>query len=329
MTTLVTGATGFIGASLVRRLVAGGSAVRVFARPSSDLSPLEGLDVQCAFGDLRDEASVRAAVRDCDRVFHCAAKISVASRGSAVLQELYETNVLGTIHVLRAALEHGVRRVVVTSSQSTIGTSAGEAGTESTPYDPLLPRLPYARTKKAAELEALSAITDGLDVVIAISVTVIGPRDYRPSRIGRVIVDLMRGRMRAYVAGGIESVSTDDIVEGHLLAMERGRKGQRYLFSSGYVSFEDMIEIASKASGSPAPRIRLPAAPLAAVARVAEAVLPADIDRKFTAGAVNLLAARRRVDCTKAIRELGFRPSDPRQAIADACSWFMHRGGLQ
>ncbi|MDC0685083.1 NAD-dependent epimerase/dehydratase family protein [Sorangium atrum] len=326
MTTLVTGATGFIGGNLVRRLVRDGHRVRAFVRPSADTSALDGLPVERVEGDLRSPASVSAALSGCERVFHCGAKISVASRGAEVMRELFETNVLGTIHVVRAALAHGVKRVVVTSSQSTVGIIDDQPGTERTPFDPLERRLPYALTKSAAEQETLRAMVDGLDVVIAISTTVVGAGDFRPSRLGRAILEVMRGRMRAYIPGGIECVTTDDIVDGHVLAMEKGRRGQRYIFSSGFLTIDDILDVASETSGCRRPSLRFPPMAIAALARACDALMLPDIDRPFTSGAVSLLRSARRVDCIKAVSELGFRPSDPRAGVADACSWFIRRG---
>lgn len=320
--TLVTGATGHLGANLVRRLLQDGARVRVLLRESSDVRPIDGLDVERAVGDIRDPAALARAVDGCARVYHCAAKISITSGGE---REIYDTNVLGTRNVLAAAGRAGVSRVVVTGSFSAVGHHPDRPSDERDPFNPFARALPYERSKAAVEHECLKAVVDGLDVVIAISCAIIGPNDFKPSRMGRVIRDFARGRMPAYVPGGFEFVAARDIVQGHLLAMERGRPGQRYIFSTEFVTVDTLMAWMEEITGRPRPRLRLPPPLMAAIASVASPVLSAvapDRPQRLTPGAVHLLRMHRRADCSKARQELGYVPTSVKAAVREAHAWF-------
>ena len=222
MAILVTGASGHLGANLVRRLLDEGARVRALARRDSDNGALDGLDVEPVWCDLRDLDATRAAVRGCRRIYHCAAKVST---GEGQVREIYESNVLGARHLLRAALESGVERVVVTGSFSAVGHVPGRPSDESDAVNPFERMLPYQRSKIAVEHACLSAVAQGLDVVIATSCAIVGPHDYKPSPMGRVLLDFAHGRLRADIPGGFEFVAARDIVEGHRLAMDKGRTG--------------------------------------------------------------------------------------------------------
>jgi nucleoside-diphosphate-sugar epimerase len=320
--TLVTGATGHLGANLVRRLLQDGGRVRVLLRASSDLRAIEGLDVERAVGDIRDPASLATAVEGCARVYHCAAKISITSGGE---REIYDTNVLGTRNVLAAAARAGVSRVVVTGSFSAVGHHPDRPSDERDPFNPFAKALPYERSKAAVEHECLKAVVDGLDVVIAISCAIIGPHDFKPSRMGRVLRDFARGRMPAYVPGGFEFVAARDIVQGHLLAMARGRTGQRYIFSTEFVTVDTLMQWMEEITGRPRPRLRLPPPLMAAIAAIASPVLSAvapDRPQRLTPGAVHLLRMHRRADCSKARHELGYMPTSVKEAVREAHAWF-------
>ena len=320
--TLVTGATGHLGANLVRRLVQDGGQVRVLLRPSSDARPVEGLDVERVIGDIRDPASLADAVDGCARVYHCAATISITSGGE---REIFETNVLGTRNVLAAAAAAGVSRVVVTGSFSAVGHHPDRPSDERDPFNPFAQALPYEKSKAAVEHECLKAVVEGLEVVIAISCAIVGPHDFKPSRMGRVLQDFARGRMAAYIPGGFEFVAARDIVQGHLLAMERGRPGQRYIFSTEFVTVDTLMQWMEEITGRPRPKLRLPPPLMAAIASVVSPVLSAvapDRPQRLTPGAVHLLRLHRRADCSKARQELGYVPSSVKEALREAHAWF-------
>lgn len=321
--TLVTGATGHLGANLVRRLLLDGHRVRVLLRPQHDARAVDGLEVERAYGDIRDPASLDVAMQGCGRVFHCAAMISITAGGEP---DIFETNVLGTRNVLTAAARATVRRTVVTGSFSAVGHHPNRASDERDPFNPFLRALPYERSKAAVEHECLKAAVEGQDVVIAISCAIIGPYDFKPSRMGRVIRDFANGRMPAYIPGGFEFVAACDIVAGHVLAMERGRSGQRYIFSTEFVTVDTLMRWLEEITGRPRPRLRLPPAAMAAIAQVASPVLSAvapNRPQRLTPGAVHLLRMHRRADCTKAKHELGYEPTSVKDAVVEAFRWFV------
>ena len=329
MAILVTGASGHLGANLVRRLLDEGTRVRALVRPDSDNAALDGLDVERVACDLRDLDGLRAAVRGCRRIYHCAARVSTASGPAREIREIHASNVLGTRHLLRAALERGVERVVVTGSFSAVGHVPGRPSDEADVVNPFEPMLPYQRSKIAVEHECLRAMADGLDVAIATSCAIIGPNDYKPSPVGRALLDFARGRLRAYIPGGFEFVAARDIVEGHRLVMDKGRTGQRYIFGSGYLSMDELMIQCEAITGRRRPRWRLSPPVMAVLAEVTSFVntrLRPDAPQRFTPGAVRLLRQGRRADTTKSRTELGFTPTPLRDAVAEAYADFARRG---
>ncbi|HEY8430709.1 MAG TPA: hydroxymethylglutaryl-CoA reductase, degradative [Sandaracinaceae bacterium] len=331
---LVTGAAGHLGANLVRHLLEEeGVEVRVLLRKGSNNAAMDGLDVERVYGDLRDPRSLAAAVHGSRYVFHAGAKVSTVDATPALARELYEHNVLGTKHLLRAAGEAGVDRVVVTGSFSAIGYDLDDRdkpGNEDMPFWPFEDVLPYVRTKVLVEHETLKACVEGLDCVIATSSAIVGPHDYKPSRIGRTLIDYAHGRLRAYVPGGYDFVSVRDVVQGHVLALKRGRTGQKYLLSTQFAEVDELLEIFEEVSGRPRPRVRLPAPVMAGVAEVSSFVLntffPGAPPQRVTPADVRLLSKRRRADTSKAQRELGFRPTSIRTAVHEAYADFARRG---
>lgn len=327
--TLVTGATGHLGANLVRRLLADGEQVRVMRRPGRDNGALAGLDVERVQADLRDSEAVAAAVRGCARIYHCAALVSTIEGNAAHKREIFDTNVRGTIHILRSAARHGIDKVVVSGSLSATGYEAGRPSHEDMPFYPFERHLPYGFTKHLTEHECLRAHADGLNVVVATSCAIVGPHDYVPSRMGRVLIDYAHGRLRAYIPGGFEFVSGHDIAEGHVLAMRKGRSGQKYIFGTAYASVDELMALYREATGRPLPRLRLPPLLMAALAETADKtwyrIFP-NLPRRFTPAAVRLLQMRRQADHDKAKRELGYRPTELSQAVRDAYEDFLRRG---
>ena len=326
---LVTGATGHLGANLVRRLLDDGEDVRVLLREGSDVRAVDGLRVERVHGDIRDAAAVRAAVAGCRRVYHCAARVS-SSEGHE--REIYATNVEGTRHVLRACLESGVSRVVVTGSFSAVGHVPGQAVDETVPVNPFDRLLPYQRSKIAVEHECLKAAAEGLDVVVATSCAILGGNDFVPSRMGKLLIDFANGRLRAYIPGGFEFVAARDIVQGHLLAMAKGRTGQKYIFSTGFATVDELMAFYEELTGRPRPRLRLPPAAMLATAHVVSAalrVVAPRVEQRFTPGAVRLLTMGRRADNGKARRELGYQPTSIRDALAEQYAFFMRQGWMR
>jgi nucleoside-diphosphate-sugar epimerase len=326
---LVTGASGHLGANLVRRLLDDGQAVRVLVRPERDGGALNGLDVDHREGDLRDLAACAQAVHGCPAVYHCAAKVSTVFGNRRHRQEIFESNVLGTRNLLQAARAAGVERVVVTGSLSAVGHEPGRPSDESMPFNPFDRPTPYASSKAAVEHECLKAFAEGLPVVIATSCAILGPNDFKPSRMGQLLLDFANGRLRAYVPGGFEFVAARDIVQGHVLAMARGRPGQRYIFCTQSMSVEELFTIYEDVTGRPRPRLRLPGPVMAGLAALSDFFmnrLAPNAPRRFSSPAVRFLRMHRRADCGKAKRELGYEPTSIREAILEAYEFFLARG---
>lgn len=326
---LVTGATGHLGANLVRRLLEEGEQVRVMMRVERDNGALDGLNVERVFADLRDGEAVSNALSGCARVYHCAALVSTIEGNAAHKREIFDTNVKGTIHILQAAERHGIDKVVVSGSLSATGYESDRPSHEGMPFYPFDRHLPYGFTKHLTEHECLKAHANGLNVVVATSCAIIGPHDYVPSRMGRVLIDYAHGTLRAYIPGGFEFVSSRDIAEGHLLAMRQGRSGQKYIFSTSYASVDDLMEMFREVTGRPLPRLKLSPYLMAMLAQVTDKtwykVFP-NLSRRFTPGAVRLLQMRRRADHEKAKQELGYQPTQLSQAVQEAYDDFVRRG---
>jgi 3beta-hydroxysteroid-4beta-carboxylate 3-dehydrogenase (decarboxylating) len=328
MRVLVTGGSGHLGANLVRRLLDEGQQVRVLERIGVGGEALAGLGVEVVGGDLRDAAAVRGAVRGCRRVYHCAAKVSSAEGQQ---REIYASNVLGTRHLLRAALAEGVERIVVTGSFSAVGHDPARPSDESVPVDPFARLLPYQRSKVAVEHECLKAVVDGLDVVIATSCAILGPHDYKPSRMGQLMLDFAHGRLRAYVPGGFEFVAARDIVQGHRLAMDKGRTGHKYIFSTAFKTVDELMVVYEDVTGRRRPRLRLPGPVMTGLAEAVNFFVTRfapDVEPRFTPGAVRILRMNRRADITKARTELGYQPSSVEEAVREAYEDFVRRGKL-
>jgi nucleoside-diphosphate-sugar epimerase len=329
MPILVTGGSGHLGANLVHRLLDEGHPVRVLVRLGSDNRALDGLDVERVYGDLRDPSAMEVAVRGCQRIYHCAAKLSTVGGGE---REIFDCNVIGTRNLLRAAAAAGVERVVVTGSFSAVGHLPDRPSDEEVPFYPFEKGMPYEFTKTFVEHECLRAVARGLDVRIATSCAILGPHDYKPSRMGRTLFDFANGRMRAYIHGGFEFVSAHDIVTGHLLAMDKGRTGEKYIFSTEYVTVDQLMALFERITGRPRPRLRLPGPVMMAVASVASPILTRffpNVNQRLTPGAVRILRMGRRADCSKAKRELGYRPTSVEAAVRAAYRDFVRRGLIE
>ncbi|GAC1317609.1 MAG: NAD-dependent epimerase/dehydratase family protein [Chloroflexota bacterium] len=329
---LLTGASGHLGANLVRRLLADGQAVRVLLRAGSNNAAVDNLSVDRVYGDLRDPRTLEIAMDGCELVYHCAAKVSTLPGGERETREIYESNVLGTHNLLAAARSAKVRRVVVSGSFSAIGHDPRRPSNETIPFNPFDHPMPYELSKTLVELECLKAVVDGLDVVIATSCAIIGPNDFKPSRMGQLLLDFANGKLRAYIGGGFEFVAARDIVEGHLLAMARGRPGHKYIFGTEFVTVDRLLGIYERITGRQRPRLRLPGSVMAAVAELSTGAMTRFAPtrpQRFTPGAVRLLRMGRHADCSKARQELGYQPTSIDGAIREAYDSFVERGLLE
>ncbi|MCW2542419.1 MAG: nucleoside diphosphate sugar epimerase family protein [Frankiales bacterium] len=327
---LVTGATGHLGANMVRDRIAAGYEVRAMVRTDHSAEALAGLAIEQVRGDLRDLASVRAAVKGCRWVYHCGGKVSTIAGNQ---QELFETNVLGTRNLLDAAAAENVERVVVTSSLSVVGDIEGEVADERTPFNPFLPHTPYTYTKVLVELEAMrSAAAGEVQVVIAVPSLIMGPNDFMPSRIGKTLIDFAHNNLRAFIPGDHLVCTTKDIAAGHALAMHKGRSGNRYIFTSGRLSMDDMMAMYERVTGRLRPRLRINPAAMMGIVRVSSPVLAKlrpQRQQLITPAAVRYLTSHREIDTRRASAELGFESSSVEDAVTLAYQHFVERGVIR
>jgi dihydroflavonol-4-reductase len=318
---LVTGATGFVGSAVARRLLRDGHRVRVLARAGSDRRNLQGLDVEVVEGDLTKPSTLLPACEGCDALFHVAADYRLWAPDPS---ELYRSNVDGTRAILDAAKRVGVPRIVYTSSVATLGIPKdGTPGSETTPVsvDDMIGH--YKRSKFLAEEEARKFAAEGLPIVIVNPSTPIGPYDIKPTPTGRVVRDAMAGKVPAYVDTGLNIVHVDDVAEGHWLAFERGVVGERYVLGGFDMSLRDVLtEIADIAGRSP-PKIRLPHAVVMPIAYVSEAwARLTGMNPIATVEEVRMSKKRMFFTSEKARRELGYVARPARLALEDAVRWF-------
>lgn len=328
MTVLVTGASGFVGSAVVRRLLADGWAVRVLLRPNSDRRSIEGLDVEVAIGDLTDPASLVAAVRGCEALFHVAADYRLWVRDP---QTMMATNVDGTRTLILAAAEAGVRRIVYTSSVATLGLQRDEPADETTPVTFAAMVGPYKQSKFLAEQEVLRLVCErAVPVVIVNPSTPVGPGDAKPTPTGRMIVEAASGRMPVFVDTGLNVVHVDDVATGHVLAYERGSVGDRYILGGENMTLAAILAEIARVSGRRPPKVRLPHAAVMPVAVVAEA-WGRLVEREPFVTLDGLRMSRKRMYFSSARAEttLGFVPRPAAQALADAVTWFRERGYLR
>jgi dihydroflavonol-4-reductase len=325
---LVTGASGFVGSAVVRALAAAGVKTRVLMRASSPRLNLQGLDIEVAEGDLADPASLARAMTGVRRLYHVAADYRLWAKDP---EEIVRNNLDGTRSIMTAALNAGVERIVYTSSVATLGFHAdGHPSDETLPLSPDEAIGAYKRSKVVAErlVERMIA-DDALPAVIVNPSTPIGPRDIKPTPTGRIIVEAATGKIPAFVDTGLNLVHVDDVAAGHLLAMERGRIGERYILGGADVSLRQMLtDIAALTARKP-PTINLPRGPLYPLAFVAEAV--ARITGKepmLTRDALKMASHRMFFTSTKAEAELGYRARPYREGLEDALAWFRAEGYL-
>ncbi|MFQ6117736.1 MAG: hopanoid-associated sugar epimerase, partial [Candidatus Bipolaricaulia bacterium] len=269
MKALVTGATGFIGANVVRVLVEKNYKVRALVRPGSDRRNLEGLDIELAEGDVRDRDSIKRAVEGCGLVFHVAALYSFWVRPRRLI---YEVNVEGTRNVLQAALEQRVERVVHTSSVAALGLREDKKpADEETPVDFKKIIGDYKKSKYLAERVALE-FSKELPVVIVNPSFPVGPYDIKPTPTGQVIVDFLNRKMPAYMETGMNVVAVEDVGVGHLLAAERGKVGERYILGGENLTMRELLTLLAEITGLPAPKLRLPYYPILALSYINAAI---------------------------------------------------------
>lgn len=327
MTILVTGATGFIGSAVVRALLTRGDEVAVLARSTSPKDNLEGLDVEVRIGDLRDKASLVRACAGAHTLFHLAADYRLWARDYT---ELYASNVDGTRNLMEAALQANVDRVVYTSSVATLGSNAdGTPSDESTPVSIVDMVGHYKRSKYLAERAVDELVqTRQLPAIIVNPSTPVGPRDIKPTPTGRVVRDAAAGRIPAFVDTGLNIAHVDDVAAGHIVALERGTVGRRYVLGGENLSLEEILGTIAEMCGRSAPTIRLPRRLVYPIAYAAEAWawITNGAEPQATVDGLKMAKKKMFFDSSRAIDELGYTFRPARNALSDAISWFEENG---
>ena len=325
MKAFVTGATGFIGASIVRELISDGHEVRALARPGSNRKNIEGLPLEVWEGDLLAPGRLAAGIAGCDLVFHTAADYRLWTRDPA---SMYAANVEGTRAIMEAALLAGVQRVVYTSSVGTIGNRGdGTSGNETTPVTFADMVGDYKKSKFLAERVAEEFIGRGLPLVIVNPSTPVGVLDIKPTPTGKIIVDILNRNMPAYLDTGLNLIDVEDCARGHLLAAEKGRIGEKYILGNQNLNLREIFKLLEEISGVPTPKVRLPYTPILLAAYVNEA-LSRVTGREPLIPLNGVLMARKLMffDSTKAIRELGLPQTPVTEALTKAVAWFRANG---
>lgn len=326
MQVLVTGASGFVGSHVARKLVERGDHVRVLLRPSSEGKALNGLPVERVYGELTDHRALASAAAGCQQVYHVAADYRLWVPDP---EPMYRANVEGTEAVLRAAAEAGASRIVYTSTVGTLGCRGdGTPGTEETPVTLSDMVGHYKRSKFLAEERALALAREGLPVVVVNPSTPVGPGDWKPTPTGQTLLDFLRGRMPATIHTGMNLVDVSDVAAGHLLAAERGRIGQKYILGHRNLTLREILEILAKLTGLPAPRFRLPYGAAYAFGWLDTVVVSRLTRRPPRAPLDGVRMARKLMyfDASKAVRELGLPQTPIEKALLAAASWYQRQG---
>ena len=328
MRVLVTGATGFVGGNLARALVHRGYEVRALVRRPDSAPALERLDVQEAIGDLRDRESLATALKGCQGLFHCAAMYSFFSLNPA---EVYRVNVEGTKIILEEARRAGVERAVYTSTVSTIGLPRQGLGTEETEVQPKHLMGHYKKSKYMGEQAALAAADNGLPVVVVNPAAPIGPWDVKPTPTGGIVLEFLRKKLPFYINTGMNVVDVEDVAMGHVLAMEKGVPGERYILGNQNMTLLEVLLMLQAISGVKAPRVRVPInliILLGMIDYLVEAKLLRRIPRIPLEG-MRVAKKPMYVSSAKAIRELGMPQSPVEGAFEKAVRWFRaHKDGV-
>ena len=324
----LTGASGFVGSAVARVLAQRGHHPVALVRPTSDRRNLKDFPGTLAEGDIRDEASVRRAIAGARYVFHVAADYRLWAPDP---EEIVRNNREGTRIVMEAALAAGVERVVYTSSVATLLPKADRPADENDPAAPEQAVGAYKRSKVIAErLVEQLAVERGLPAVIVNPSTPIGPRDTRPTPTGRIIVEAANGRMPAFVDSGLNLVHVDDVAEGHVAALERGRIGERYILGGQDETLAGMLRAIAGLVGRKPPTIRIPRAPLFPMAWANEQIARlTGKDPFLTLDSLRMAKHHMFFSSAKAERELGYCARPYQAALSDAIGWFREAGMIR
>ena len=324
MKTLVTGGSGFIGSAVILELVKRGKDVRALVRSRAKPGNLGELDVECVEGDLLDSDSLNRAAHGCNEVYHLAAVYTNWLPDPSVI---YRTNVQGTRNLMQVCLDRGVSRVVYTSSTAALGAHGKTPANESAQFNLADTGDHYYLSKYQAEQVALEFAAKGLPVVIVNPSNPLGPRDIKPTPTGALIVSVLKGKLPGYLDGGLNFVDVHDVAVGHVLAMEKGKLGEKYILGNANLSIKQYFDLIAEIGGARAPALKIPAAMAAATAYGYEVI--ARITKKPPITSVSWVKVGSHYsfwDSSKAVRELGFPQTPIREGLKSAIAWFRQRG---
>ncbi|GGA61671.1 dihydroflavonol-4-reductase [Edaphobacter acidisoli] len=326
MRVFITGATGFVGGHVARHYAAEGAELRLLTRQTSRLDSLAGLNAETVVGDLREPEKLRSALNGCDALVHVAADYRLWVRDP---KEMYAANVDGTRELLRLARECGVERVVYTSSVATMGFKAdGTIVNEDTPVSLADMIGHYKRSKFLAEQEAIRAAQTGQHVMILNPTTPIGPGDVKPTPTGRIIVDFLNKKFPAYVDTGLNLVDVDEVARMHVVALDRGTPGERYILGGENLTLKQILDRMSSITGLPSPKMKVPHAVAMAFAFFDETITGKlrGKEPRATVEAVRMGKKMMFASSAKAERDLGFKVLPIYQALRGAIDWFVAHG---
>jgi dihydroflavonol-4-reductase len=327
MTTLVTGAAGFLGSHVARQLVVRGDSVRVLMRASSSNRAISDLSLEYVTGDLRDVASLGRAMKGVERVFHVAADYRLWAKKP---QDIYDSNVAGTKNLLAAAKHAGVSQLIYTSTVATIAVDRAEIPNEFT--DTKLEEMigHYKRSKWMAEQEVLREAKEGAPIVVAMPTTPVGPWDWKPTPTGKIILDFLNGKMPGYVETGLNFVGVEDCAAGHLLVSEKGKAGERYLLGAENLTLRGLLDLLAEITGLRAPTMKIPHGIALGVAYVESAFSRlVGKEPQIPVEGVKIAQHKMFVDASRAQRELEFKPEPVKAALERAVQWYVANGYIK
>jgi len=322
----VTGATGFVGSHVARLLEEQGADLRLLVRAESRRENLAGLRAELVVGDLTDSSSLRKGMEGCDAVFHVAADYRLWIRDP---KPMYATNVNGTAAVIEAAQAAGVRRTVYCSSVATLGFGYDRKPVnEDTPVNANEMIGHYKRSKYLAEQKAVELASKGAQVVIVNPSTPIGERDIKPTPTGRIVLDFLLGNFPAYMETGMNLVDVHDVARGHLLAFEKGRRGERYILGGENLTLKQILDVLAELTGLPSPKMKVPHAVAMAFAAF-DQTFNGHLMRREPRATIDEVRMGKKfmwVDTGKAERELGYTHGPAREALERSVRWFVAQG---
>lgn len=323
MKTFLTGATGFVGAAVLRQLVAEGHEVRALVRATSDRRNLAGIDVETCVGDLNDPDSLKSVLSGCQTLFHVAADYRIWTPDP---DEMLKSNLGGAKNIMAAAQKANIERIIYTSSVATLGVLPdGQSADEETSSSLETMVGAYKRSKFLAEQEVQRLIKEeNLPAIIVNPSAPIGPRDIKPTPTGRMVVQAAKGAMPAYVDTGLNVVHVEDVAAGHLLAFNKGEIGERYILGGENMTLKEILVMIAEITGGKSPLFSIPHNAILPFAYLAElwAKLTNGREPFATVDGINMARKKMFFQSDKARQKLGYNPRPAKQAFADAIKWF-------